>query len=68
MSKVLQNRRSSFAQATQKETELTHIVSLANHFLYSCSKDCYATTLESYYRDGKDLECENNCYTMFVKL
>lgn len=35
MSKVLENRKSSFALATKKEIELTHLLSIAYVIIYN---------------------------------
>ena len=78
MSKVLENRKSSFSLASKKEIELTHLLSLAyvrqiknkflKHNLYKCSFSCYTPSSEAYYRSSLDLACEYVCYLDFLKV
>lgn len=80
MSKVLENRKSSFSLAAKKEIELTHLLSLAyvkakreinlylQHNLYKCSFACYAPSNEAYYRNSLDIACEDVCYLDFLKV
>lgn len=71
MSKVLENRKSSFALATKKEIELTHLLSLAYHHLYKCCGACYSQQTASngdYFKRGEDLLCEDLCYSDFLKV
>lgn len=79
MSKVIENRKSSFSLATKKEIELTHILSItyvkyhnltniSQHNLYKCCFSCYEPANQEYYKKGEDLTCEDRCYSDFLKV
>lgn len=79
MSKVLENRKSSFSLAAKKEIELTHLLSLAyvcntslvtllQHNLYKCTFACHTPSNEAYYRNSLDIACEDVCYLDFLKV
>ena len=66
-STVLKSRKSSYAQATEKEIELSHMEAQAYHILYRCQQSCYRSSDSEYYAQLKDLDCDNRCLAQFTK-